>query len=350
MLPIGEPISTTQLIDAYQSSTALATLYTLQLFAGSLSYGPVLILSIVALKGLRKRRSPSALSSSPLFIIILAQLFFVTLRPVCLVGIYVLSFKDSRFIVLDDGRIQKLFVASIRHAELGFFCVAAFAARAVEVLATVVLVRRACTIYTDRFWIQCMLIFAWFLDFAVQAFYFGAYVQMYTAMTKKKVDMSRHLAQIALYASRWSSFALNLFVTLLIGYCVWKYKNILTNAGLATRKSTIYHVLARLVETGVLLLAVQLLIAVLATAYISGDPENHGYIAMMILGEMSLIVINAHPAAMSLVSADIVSKEERRSVDVEFAAVANNSTFGVTDTQVSTELPRSFLASVHTEK
>ncbi|KAH8810439.1 hypothetical protein DL96DRAFT_1716686 [Flagelloscypha sp. PMI_526] len=196
----------------------------------------------------------------------------------------------------------------------------------------------------DLFSVRLILGCAWVFDFgskslpfpektfgsesiaAAEAFYFGAYVNMYTIIFTSEVEPSRQLSQTALYVSRWTSFALNLLVTLLIAYRAWKFKNVLIEAGWNTRESKVYHILARLVETGGLLLSVQLLIAILATTHIHGDPTDPGYIVTIVLAESSLIVIvslavflrpsnvepsfsqNAHPAAMSLVSISIASK------------------------------------------
>ncbi|KAH8793126.1 hypothetical protein DL96DRAFT_255947 [Flagelloscypha sp. PMI_526] len=251
-------ISTEDVIAQYQSVSDFAALYILEAFMCSLSYGPVLILSIIALKRLRKRLSftPSR-SSKWLFGIILSQLIFVTLRSVCSTGLYVADFKDNHFVVLDDGSVQQLFDNSLLTVELVFICCGAVSTRAMEVLASAVLVWRAFTIYSDIFWIRFILILAWVIDFAVAAFHVGVYMQVNIGIAMYRPDVSMQLVPIALYASRWMSFALNALVTALIAYRAWKFKNVLQDAGLRTKRSMSYQILARLVETGVLLLAVQ---------------------------------------------------------------------------------------------
>ncbi|KAH8800120.1 hypothetical protein DL96DRAFT_1564388 [Flagelloscypha sp. PMI_526] len=129
----------------------------------------------------------------------------------------------------------------------------------------------------------------------------------------------------------------------------WKFKNVLIEAGWNTRESKVYHILARLVETGGLLLSVQLLIAILATTHIHGDPTDPGYIVTIVLAESSLIVINAHPAAMSLVSISIASKGDRNSRDIASAGVSSNIVFRVPETRFSTENSRRSVPSIHLE-
>ncbi|KAH8810429.1 hypothetical protein DL96DRAFT_1685501 [Flagelloscypha sp. PMI_526] len=260
----------------------------------------------------------------------MAQLIFITLRFTFSVGLKVLVFNDARYSVLNDGSIYRMVVYPVYNAELGVVCVTAFSARAVEVLASAVLVWRAWVIYPDVFWIRLILVLAWVLDLAVELLYFGAF------MASAALDTNVPLSHIGLYASRWTSVALNILVTLSIGYRVWKFKNGLTEAGLATKKSTIYKILSRFVETGVLLLAAQLLVAILATTYTSVDFSNPGYDAMLILAELSLFVINAHPAAISLISADILLEEGRSSRDNESASASGCMAFRVAETGLST--------------
>ncbi|KAH8810448.1 hypothetical protein DL96DRAFT_1821511 [Flagelloscypha sp. PMI_526] len=281
--------------------------------------------------------------------IILAQLIFVTLRSACFVGLDVLSLKNHAYLVNDDGSIRKLIDDTVSNVELVFQSGATLSGRAMEVLANAVLVWRAYALYSDLLWIRSIVIVSWVIDFAVQVFYFGAYMEM-SIILAKGLHLSTQLSHIALYASRWTSFALNMLVTLLIAYRTWKFKNVLKDAGLGTKKSTAYHILARLVETGVLLLAVQLLVAILATSYTSVDPAAPNYIAMTILAELGVFVINAHPAAMSLVSAHIVSMEGQSSRHVESTSVVSNLAFRVTESGLSADHPIISVPSVYTEK
>ncbi|KAH8810441.1 hypothetical protein DL96DRAFT_1685510 [Flagelloscypha sp. PMI_526] len=185
------------------------------------------------------------------------------------------------------------------------------------------------------------------LDSRVESFFVGAYTAVYIA---RDMYTPTQLAALALYASRWTSFALNMLVTLFIAYRAWKFKNVLKNCGLTIRESAVYRILARLIETGVLLLAVQLLVAILATTYTSVDPSDPGFVAMNATADLGLMVISAHPAAMSIISTDILSKEAQDSRNMESQSVSSKLAFRVTETQLSAELPRSVGPSVHTEK
>ncbi|KAH8810424.1 hypothetical protein DL96DRAFT_540205 [Flagelloscypha sp. PMI_526] len=340
-----EQISAQQLINDYDFASHTASVHILEVFTYALSFGPVLILSIVALKRLRQRHSPvPSRSSKWLSRVILTQLIFITLRFTCSVTLKVLLRNDAHYSVMDDGSIQMMGIYSIYSAELGLICSSMLSARAVELLASTVLVWRAWVIYPDLFLIRFILVLVWVIDLAVEVLYFGAFI----TGAAREIDVP--LSRIALYASRWTSFALNLLVTLSVAYRTWKFKNVLTDAGLTTRKSTSYKILARLVETGLLMLATQLLLAILATTYTSVDFSNLGYDAMLILAELSLVVINAHPAAMSLVAADILLEEGRGSRDNESSGVSGCMAFRVTETGLTTGPPRSSVLSVVMEK
>ncbi|KAH8810436.1 hypothetical protein DL96DRAFT_1685506 [Flagelloscypha sp. PMI_526] len=194
-------------------------------------------------------------------------------------------FKDTRYFFMDDESIQKLTYVSIINVELGLGGVAMFSARAVELLASAVLVCRA--------------------HGAVEGT--GVVVACDLSSTEIQKCFSRFWLEL------------------------------------------------RLVETRALLLAVQLLVAILATTYSTFDPSNPGFVAMIVLAELSLIVLvsfpkNAHPAAISLVSADILSKEGEGSRDVESAGVSSNMVFRVAETQLSTAPPGGVVSSFHAEK
>ncbi|KAH8796182.1 hypothetical protein DL96DRAFT_1091688 [Flagelloscypha sp. PMI_526] len=284
-----------------------------------------------------------------LFIIVLAQLISVTLQFASSIANKLLFFKDTHFLII-DGNIQKLPDASVREARVGLVVCQVFSGVAVVGLANTVLVWRAYTLYPDLSWIRSILIFAWVVDVVFAMLHAAATMSIPILWFKGiSSDYSDHLQRIAQYTSYWISFALNMLVTLLIAYRAWKFKNSSNTAGLSLKKSTVYNILARLVETGILLLAVQLLIAVLATTYTSGEPADPGYIASDVLLQLTGIVIHAHPAAMSLVSADIVSKEDRVSGDVEVIGVSKTLSFRIADSARLTEPPRSTVSSDRTE-
>ncbi|KAH8801885.1 hypothetical protein DL96DRAFT_771979 [Flagelloscypha sp. PMI_526] len=147
--------------------------------------------------------------------------------------------------------------------------------------------------------------------------YFGVSVAiMFKWMTH---EGSKHqvLSNIVMYSSRWSSFALNLVATMLIGYRTWKLRGMLQDVGLTPTRSSVYTILARLVETGVILLAVQFLVAILAVTFTSGDPADPGFVALNVLVDIAFMIINAHPAGMALVTGGVWAREEKGSGDTE---------------------------------
>ncbi|KAH8810438.1 hypothetical protein DL96DRAFT_1821503 [Flagelloscypha sp. PMI_526] len=345
----SETISTKQLINEYESYSDMAILFVSEDCVYALTLGPLLILSIIALQRLRKLWSSVPLYSVKwLYMIILTQMILAILRFACRIVTKVFDLKtDIRYFVTDDGSIHRFTDNSFANAKRGLAGVAMLSARVMEVLASAVLIWRACAISLDLFWVRSLLIFAWMIDSAMEGFYFGAYV---SDMLLFK-DITLQLRFIALSSSRWTSFALNLLATLLIAYRARTFKNVLADSGLAPGKSAIYHILARLVETGVLLLVVQLIVAILATTkYKSFNLADPGFVAMNDMAEFSLIVITAHPAAITLLVADILSKRGGGSGDTESAGASTHLVFRVTETQLSTAVPKSHVSSVHTEK
>ncbi|KAH8800117.1 hypothetical protein DL96DRAFT_1636896 [Flagelloscypha sp. PMI_526] len=153
MVVISECISAKQSVNEYESYSDMTILLELQDCTYSLAFGPVLILSAIALQHLRKPRSSApSYSVKRLRTIILAQMIFITLRFACRTVQKV--FKDTRYFVTDDESIQKLTYVSLINVELGLGVVAMLSARAVELLASAVLVWRACAIYPDLFWLH----------------------------------------------------------------------------------------------------------------------------------------------------------------------------------------------------
>ncbi|KAH8796176.1 hypothetical protein DL96DRAFT_1689351 [Flagelloscypha sp. PMI_526] len=343
------PISTQELLMRYQGISDVACLSILDSSAYSLSYGPVLILSVVALKHMRARWSSApSRSLKSLFIIVLTQLVVVTLRFLSIIAEDILYFKDTQLFIT-DGKIQKRKDFPVLKARVGLLVYESFSGVAVIILANAVLVWRAYTLYRDSFCIRCVLIFAWGIDFVFAMLHAAASMTVIALLFKNTLGDLAHLQRISMYTSLWMSFGLNMLATSLIAYRAWKFKNSLNIAGLNLKKSTVYIILARLVETGILLLGVQLLLAVVATTHNSGDPADPGYLAMSVILHLAEIIINTHPAAMSLVSADIVSKEDQGPEDIKVPDVSSTLSFRVADNRRLSEPPRSTVLSVHTE-
>ncbi|KAH8813977.1 hypothetical protein DL96DRAFT_1625857 [Flagelloscypha sp. PMI_526] len=317
------PLSIQDIAKEYNDSSDIAYLYNLETFLISLCYGPVLILSIMALTRLR-RGSQSPPSFKWLSFIILVQTVFVTFRFVCQIGENIAECKHARFIINTDNEVEKILPKTVATSRIWMSTIGDFSARVVEALANGVLAWRAWSLYSGVLRIKYFLIIAWLCDLAAGMVYFGVYA--WRTFTSMGPTPAHHiwLAYVVMYSSRWTSFALNLIATLLIGYRTWRLREMLNDAGGTLSRSSAYTILARLVETGVILLGVQLLVAVLAVAYTSGDPAEPGFIALTVI-DTAFMVINVHPAGMALVGHNMWSREQHGFRDTE----ANGRTMSI---------------------
>ncbi|KAH8813975.1 hypothetical protein DL96DRAFT_1625853 [Flagelloscypha sp. PMI_526] len=322
------PLSIQDVAQEYNNSSDIAYLYNLETFLISLCYGPILILSIKAHTRLRRRSSTNR-SLKWLSLVILIQIIFVTLRVVGQLGENILAFKQNRILSTADNEVEKVRDAIVKNTRFGMLTIGEISSRVVEALANGVVVWRAISLYLGNWKIKYFLAVAWFCDLAVGMVYGGFFLVFLrsggTQFTESTV--------ILMYSVRWTSFALNLAATILIAYRTWKLRGMLSDTGLTPNRSNVYNILARLVETGVILLAVQLLIAVLAVTYTSGDPADPGYIALTAVIDISFMIINAHPAGMALVAEGMWAKQgelsgdTKANCDTTFRA-ANNSRTG----------------------
>ncbi|KAH8801890.1 hypothetical protein DL96DRAFT_1563719 [Flagelloscypha sp. PMI_526] len=312
------PLSIQSLAKGYNNISNIAYMYNLETFVMSLCYGLVLILSITALARLRHRRRSSPTHSLRwLYFVILTQLIFVTLRFSCQIGENLAIFKQTRFLPNPDGRIEKISNVAAETSRLGINTVVNFSGRLVEALANGVVVWRAWTLYLEVRGMKYFLVIAWFCDLAAGIVYFGVSVAIMFKWMTHEGSKHQMLTNIVMYSSRWSSFALNLVATILIGYRTWKLRGMLKDVGLTPTRSSVYTILARLVETGVILLTVQFLVAILAVTFTSGDPADPGFVALNVLVDVAFMIINAHPAGMALVTGDVWAREEEGSGDTE---------------------------------
>ncbi|KAH8801889.1 hypothetical protein DL96DRAFT_1774332 [Flagelloscypha sp. PMI_526] len=317
-------LSIQEVAEKFNDISDVAYLYNLDTFVISLCFGPVLILSIIALANLGSRE-PTTPPLKRLRFVILIQTVFVTLRFSCQLGENIVAFKQRRLLLITDNGVEKINNSLVATSRIGMVTIGDFSARVVEALANGVVVWRAWSLYSGVLWIKYLLITAWICDLAVGMVFFGVSVMINFRFLSRGDTQHIILAYIVMYSSRWTSFALNLMATVLIAYRTWKLKGTLNDAGLIPNRSSVYMVLFRLVETGVILLAVQLLIAVLAVTYTSGDPANPGYLASTLVGDTAFTIINAHPAGMALVSNNVWARERRVPGDRE----ANDRTMSI---------------------
>ncbi|KAH8813974.1 hypothetical protein DL96DRAFT_1625852 [Flagelloscypha sp. PMI_526] len=338
------PASVQNVAELYNDVADIAYFYNLETFVISLCYGechishrsytkktmknlgPVLILSITALTYIRRRR-PATRSLKWLFAIILIQIILVTLRFVCQIGENLVAFKQTRFLFIGENGVKKAHNVKVTTLRLAMNTIGDFSSRVVEALANGVVVWRAWSLYFGVLRIKYFLIVAWICDLVIGMAYFGVSVGVTFKWLSQ--DDSQHvlLTYVTMYSSRWTSFALNLVATLLIGYRTWKLRGTLNNAGFSLKRSSVYAILARLVEAGVILLAVQLLVAVLAVTYTSGNPADSGFIALGVLVDIAFMIINAHPAGMALVTEHVWAREQQDAGDVETNGQAISAPF-----------------------
>ncbi|KAH8831514.1 hypothetical protein DL96DRAFT_1812359 [Flagelloscypha sp. PMI_526] len=296
----------------FNYSADVAFLYILAVFFEALLYGPVLLISVRALKCLRKRRANSQDQVKVLSGIIIVQLFAVSMLLAATLANYCVFFRIRRYSVSTQG-IDEIVNNSLYTSSRALGIIMVFLSYIVQLLAHAVLVWRAYVLYSQNVIVRVILLCAW--GCALCACMSEAAINVFWMLNwgNAKADYYVDIDIIATWVADFVPVGLNVMVTSCIMYRIGGLRRLLISAGLKPNRSVVNSILTKLVEFGVVLLLVQILESVLVVVYTSGaEFSDASTIAIELLKTVAFMVFNMHPALMALAAKDSISEEERR--------------------------------------